>query len=123
MFQKLLCTLQILYFAENIFRTKEMIFEQYLVLGIFIILVNCRAFNYKFALVRPLRGMFLMILIFFIGLGYLFVRRRFIFLNAPKSDFIWIMHSFMFYSIFYLILFVIVLLIGIIFFFLLSMSK
>lgn len=103
MFQKILLAFQIYYFAKDLFYTQLMHFEQYLVLGYFIALINCRVFNNKFALENPKRGLFMLIVLFVIGMIYFLKRLTFMFIQVGQSDFIWKMHSFMFYSIFYLI--------------------
>lgn len=123
MFQKILFTLQIFYFAENLFWTKDMIFEQYLILAFFIVLVNSQVFNYKFNLVQPIRGVFLLLVLFLIGIFFLFLRRKFLFLNSSNSSPIWLMHSFMFYSIFYILLFIVSVLFIIFLFVIVCMGK
>ena len=123
MFQKLLFALQIFYFAQDLFWTKEMIFEQYLILAFFIVLVNSQVFNYKFNLVQPIRGVFLLIILFLIGVFFLFLRQRIFFLNSTNSSPIWVMHSFMFYSIFYILLLIALVLFFIFFFVIVCMGK
>ena len=123
MFQMILFVFQIVYFLQNIFYTAQMNFEQYIVLAFFIILVNCQVFNYQFNLVRPVRGIYMLILVFIIGFVLFFKRQRFLFLEVSKSDFIWMMHSFMFYSFFYLIFFVLAIVIAIFIVVVLSMGR
>jgi len=122
MFQKILFLFQIFYFAQNILYTCQMNCEQYIILFFFITLVNCRVFDYKFNLVRPLRGILMLFIACIIGAILFFKRQRFLFLEVSKSDFIWMMHSFMFYSIFYLIFFVLAIVIAILIFVFLSMG-
>lgn len=120
MFQRILLCFQVFYFCKNFFHSQEMAFEQYLVLGYFIALVNCGVFSNQFTLLRPKRGVLMLALLFGGGVFYLFQSRRFLFLEVTGSDLIWIMHSFMFYSIFYLIFFVLAMSVVIILFVLLS---
>lgn len=116
MFQKVLLVFQIYYFAKDLLYTQQMHFEQYVVLGYFIALINCRVFNNKFTLENPKRGFIMLVILFLIGLIYFLKRFEFLFIKVGQSDFIWKMHGFMFYSIFYLIFIVTLVSITILFF-------